>query len=769
MLAKCNGGSSDGWVLALRGLLSRGLCENRPHMKAVFKVKTLVCGVLMLCTAVGSAALTLGRVQGAVFVGKALDLRVQVQFDATEDIQAACMDAEVFYGDTQLDAARVAVSLEPAGGAAKAPAVRVQSSVLVDEPIVTVNFRVGCQQKLSKRYTLFPEVATNVVEPPARTVGGRTPADVSLPTVAAASAQPVAPRANREQAAAPSVASGKGRSTPPPATQAPVREAAASPAPRDVKPAPPRSLASLEQASSAPPVRTKVSKASGKSRLKLDPLDLQIEHDPVLQATTELLSLPPPDNTQKRSEAAALWRALNASPEEALREEARARAMEKDLKALYAVTAENQKGLMDLVAKVQRAESQRYANGLVYTLLALLVASLVALAWLWRRGKAQRAKSWLQGVDAGDSLMAELVKEAKAPAKPAAVLAADAAPVAATPAAVAQLAARPAAATELDFDLDLMGAPPHEPVWQEPAAAAAVRAPAPAANTTPMPAARPRPVEAGSARDFQASVSAGLRAIDSEDLMDVRQQAEFFMALGDTQKAIDVLTTRIAQVGESSPLVCLDLLKIYHQLGREPEYEFMRQEFNNWFTGRVPVIDDFGKEGRPLERYPEVIDRIVALWPDPRVLEYIENCIYHHSSDVYEPEFDLLAYRELLMLHGVAKRIVRLPDEASDLHASELLRIPARAPTAVRSEVANNVEVAHRVGPQHRGAWKRTSVRAPLDVDPEEGVTTSGAPLSAINPPPITTPALPIDERAAATPADTGQGSLTDFNFLSLR
>jgi hypothetical protein len=214
--------------------------------------------------------------------------------------------------------------------------------------------------------------------------------------------------------------------------------------------------------------------------------------------------------------------------------------------------------------------------------------------------------------------------------------------------------------------------------------------------------------------------------------------------LGEVQQAIDVLITRIAQAGESSPLVCLDLLKIYYKEGHEPEYESLRQEFNNWFTGRVPAIDDFGDEGRALEKYPKVIDQIVALWPDPRVLEYIENCIYHHSSDVYEPDFDLLAYRELLLLHGVAKRIVRM-DEDADSHAAGLVRIAARAPSADSAFDSMSGDLGHRSGAQHRGAWKRNPVRASQphkEKDPQADVETNGAPLG---------------------------NNTTDFNFLDLR
>ena len=57
-------------------------------MKAVFKANSLIVGVLLLCTAMVSAGLGLGRAQGVVFVGKPLDVRVQLLLDASEDIQS---------------------------------------------------------------------------------------------------------------------------------------------------------------------------------------------------------------------------------------------------------------------------------------------------------------------------------------------------------------------------------------------------------------------------------------------------------------------------------------------------------------------------------------------------------------------------------------------------------------------------------------------------------------------------------------------------------
>ena len=237
-------------------------------MKVVFKANSLAVGLLLLFTAMGSAGLGLGRAQGAVFVGKPLDVRVQLQLDASEDIQSACMGADVFYGETPLDTGRVSVTVEPAAaGSAKGTTVRVVSSVLIDEPIVTVNVRAGCEHKSSRRYTLFSEVSTSVVEPVVAAASAKPP--VVLPKIA------LSPMPEDLAAVTPKIprrVAGSGSAV---AKRAPAAQAAAP-----------------VVAPVAVVVREKPAKAAGKSRLKLDSLDLLIERDPVLRASTELLTLP---------------------------------------------------------------------------------------------------------------------------------------------------------------------------------------------------------------------------------------------------------------------------------------------------------------------------------------------------------------------------------------------------------------------------------------------------------------------------------------------
>ena len=121
--------------------------------------------------------------------------------------------------------------------------------------------------------------------------------------------------------------------------------------------------------------------------------------------------------------------------------------------------------------------------------------------------------------------------------------------------------------------------------------------------------------------------------MDTQELVDIRHQAEFFMSLGQHDQAIEILEHRLAESGESSPLVFLDLLGILHTLGRKSEYEVVRSEFNRLFTGRMSGFTAFSDEGKTLDAYPDVARRICALWPSARVLEFMEDCIFRNPGD----------------------------------------------------------------------------------------------------------------------------------------
>jgi hypothetical protein len=661
------------------------------------KVAIVASGVVLLGIAMGSAALTLGPTQSIAWLGKPLDVRIQVQSDVVDDLQSGCLAADVLYGDNQVDPARVSVTLSSAMGAGGLQSVRVVSTLTIDEPVVTVQLRVGCQQKLSKRYTLFADLPTSVVEPVARSA----PADNSLGKDRIAAIAPAATAVSMEP---------------------PVRKRRLVKGTVEARP---------PMASTITPRVTK--KFSG-SRLKLDALDLLMDRDPVLRATTELLTLPQEDGA-KRTEAAALWRSMNVSPEQWLQDQAKSVALEKGIQTLQTVTKQNQVGLNDLQVKVQQSESERYANWLVYTLVGLCMASLVALFWLWRRNREEYAPEWLHVPDAQDSQLVQTVQHpVVAPPASVSVPASPRVPAgdATEPEVPAQaLAEVPRALADVELDIDLDSVEPTEPT-----VSVAIAPTLPARSSKPA------------GRDYSPSGSAALRTCESAEMVDVREQAEFFVSIGQHDRAIDILTTRVAQFGESSPLVCLDLLRMYHDLGREAEFEIMRAEFNRWFSGYVPEFSVFGNDGRSLEEYPDILELLSVLWPSPEVLQYIEGCLYRPSAGEDGVVFDLHAYLDLLLLHGVAKHLVRHTDPSRGSNKPEALRVPARAHAAMVGEAPQfdgDEAAPYRAGEKYRGSK-----------------------LGALKYPPTTPLREDTTDLRLQVEAERDSG-VTDFNFLGLR
>ena len=590
------------------------------YMKQKHTKKHLVLGVALLCVATTSAALTLGRARGAVLLGQPLSVTVAVQADADEAAAELCFDADVYYGDIRQEASRVAVV--PVRQESGAPiAVRVSVAAPVDEPIVTIYLRSGCGQKTSRKYVLLPDLASDVApalpgESVSRIARAPQPAAVNeLPTI-------------------PSVASplqnpGKTNIGKPLATKkltAGVAKPEASRPSVAVKPATP-----------------------SKSRLKLSILDLVDVKDPTLKLSSELNSLPSEDPL-KRDAALALWRSLNTSPQDLIKEETQQKALSEDLKILRDISAKNQKELQELSVRLQQAESERYANPLVYALGALLLLVGLALVALLvkLRGRGNDSPWWRSDSqhDAGEITRTSHLDVGQ----PSASFDQPIAP-ADTKVAPRRMVAPPAPGdfrnSGLDIDLDLDNAAPVSmqipQTVQRKELAGAV-----SGKVVAVP---------GAHRDLSHSMHASLHAINTKEMLDVRQQADFFMTLGQHEEAISLLEGSIRENEASNPLVYLDLLKVLHTLSRKPAFDHYREEFNAIFTGRVQDYATFGQPGNSLDAYPEICSEISDLWGTDSAVEFLEQCMVRRPEDAPEMYFDLDAFRDLLLLQAVASRI----------------------------------------------------------------------------------------------------------------
>jgi hypothetical protein len=578
------------------------------------------CGWLLACDA---AALTLGRARGAVLVGRPLELAIPATLDTAGE--EPCASAEVFYGETRL-ARPPSVRWEP--GAGGQGLLRVTSELPVDEPMVTVYLRVGCGgQTSTRRFVLLSEVPPDNEQ---STATNR--ARVQPPLVAAAPAGPQAAAPNG-RASAPSSRATAPRST------SPRRDAARAPAaPPDA--AAPQTLRAEGAApvarqqgratapSPAPRARREAAQVQSRPRLKLEPLDLAIDRDPTLRITTELSTQLLTDPRQ-RAAAAALWQVLQRGPEVSVQEALRLQGAERELNSLRDVTQQNAAAVTQLRAQVEYASSRRNTAALLAVGLALALAALLGwLAWRWQRARQMaRVGRWFE---ANGSVQGPLPDTQPLPMPPKETTFAAGA---LTPNAAAVAAGM----------------------------AAKQRTQAPA--TAPVPAVAASAARAGAAstwaapEEFQASRGGSVRMVGVQEVIDIHDKADFFLSIGEPEQAIAALEAHVHDQVETSALAWMDLLDLYHSLGKRAEYERLRGEFRQRFAAQVPDFENFDQPTASLENYSRALSRIVALWPSRRVLDVIEESIFRKPGVAGAEPFSLEAYRELVLLYNVAKDV----------------------------------------------------------------------------------------------------------------
>lgn len=155
----------------------------------------------------------------------------------------------------------------------------------------------------------------------------------------------------------------------------------------------------------------------------------------------------------------------------------------------------------------------------------------------------------------------------------------------------------------------------------------------------------------------QALPDAGApRDVTIEELIDLEQQAEFFIVLGQDESAIDLLVEHLRSTGGGSPLPYLKLLEIHHRRGDREAYDRMRSRFNHRFNAYAPDWDVGLTHGRTLDDYPGVIPRLQQVWSRPLdAMAELEALLFRKSRGEL---FDLPAYREVLFLYSLARDLL---------------------------------------------------------------------------------------------------------------
>ena len=121
-------------------------------MRAAVIVTAL--GTALLLTATSAVALGFGPITNTTQLGQALNFGAVVRLDADETLARECVSAEVFSGDNKLPAGLVRTAVEGAADANQRN-VRITTTTLIDEPVVTVSITLGCIAKVTRRFVAF--------------------------------------------------------------------------------------------------------------------------------------------------------------------------------------------------------------------------------------------------------------------------------------------------------------------------------------------------------------------------------------------------------------------------------------------------------------------------------------------------------------------------------------------------------------------------------------------------------------------------------------
>ena len=601
----------------------------------------------------GVAAAGLSTGSAATTLGQPLDYPVQVRLDAGESLMPECVGAEVHLSDQRLPSTAVRTVIDQQGaGTAR---VRVQTQQAIDEPVVSITLRVGCAAPITRRFVVFadPPLAAAVAPPAA-------PAPPSLAMAQADAVQPppVAMTNLAGDGKAAGAAAGSVRSRSRAIESGIVR-------PRPAAPVAPKLAAKAQAVSTvakqvvvAPPVP-----AAPGPRLTLEP------------------ALPPPQSTElARAEADAVGAALAAVAQAASAAQVAAAAasasidrmasLERTVTQLRNDAQANQALVAQLREKLDQAQG---SSPSLWPLLLLAMTLAGLAAWLaWRLGRLQAVRhvAWMQQSSAlaaaQDSsqrpeAMADQQGRAATGASP--FMSTDL-PTFPPRSGLGSVQTVPGSSV-LTPGFATQGTPSSRTAWPAPGGIGArndrdlpdiTPMDTPMARTEPMPA----PLRSG---------ESPVRDVSIEELIDLEQQAEFFVVLGQEEAAVDLLVDHLRSTGGGSPLPYLKLLEIYSRTGDRDAYERNRARFNHRFNAYAPEWDSDLSLGRSLEDYPGILPRLEQVWPRPLdAMAELEALLFRKSRGEL---FELPAYREVLFLYALARDL--LDRESVDTGTVDLL------------------------------------------------------------------------------------------------
>lgn len=641
----------------------------------------------MLLATTGASALTLDKTTGSALLGQPLDVTFSIGLAAGDSAENLCLKTDVFMADAPLPTSQISLSTAP-GKSPQELLLRLRSQNVIDDLFVTLVVRAGCEQQISRRYVLLadlpavasssalalPQVAAAVIAPiaaasraanakPAVKLGLAPGSSVKL----AQSASPAAPPntkallkpaiksdLNASAAALSAGATAQTRTTPKPAKGSSL-------------PLPPNIATALLAASASSPVNAPT---TGKNLLAKKPA-VAASNAPTTQARLKIDAIEalPPAALLSASAANAAWQAtqeqataLTQQSVQLLENKERIARLEAQVMTVGAQNSQLLVRLDGLSSQLQRAQEERSSNAPMYLLLLLLASALAVGAWLWQRNqRLMRAEPawWLaqQGGQARDPRWNE-----------------------------SQLAfPEPHAHESSQFGPHNAG-PASAFNYPAPAYVSASLSPAPDTAESALGGVSTR---AGALAPQRHSAPAPLlpnsppsaNETALEQAQGLRLHAEYFYMAGQSEQAIALLRDHLAAPYPQGAVAHLELLGLYRHLQRHADYSQLRTQCQQAFHVLLPQYAEFDSKSRGLESYFVAMARIQATWPTAKVLDLIHDAVVKQADMPSDELFALEAFRDLLLLHGLASRLQLAdlgpaPELAPNLPAAQAAQAP---------------------------------------------------------------------------------------------
>ncbi|WP_310389926.1 hypothetical protein [Roseateles sp.] len=610
---------------------------------------------------VGDAqALGLGAPQAYSSLGQPLLLSFPLSLRAGESLSLDCVFAEVTAGTTKLAPSKVSVRLEGESESALR-AIRVLSSVPIEEPILHVSLSLGCPVRLTRQFSALmdPPPGHDAPAPDAAAaVAVASPRALSAALRAALATADAKPKAL--MGANPSEALGQQRLTAakPGGAQETVTSPDRIPGSTASKSKPSSSGGAKLKKAAAPSVPT-ASLSSSEPQLRLEAFEP---------------NSPAADSAASAASAAEAAMARLLSVESGLL----------GLQADYRSNAAKLNALRQEVAaeSVQAPSGDAMALAWVMGGLALLLGGMVV--YLWRgRPRQQRGPDthwWGQESVQESTYDSPAAEPAMAPSQPVGeaqlskaakhdddgrpsegslgllrFAGADEPTMALAHSAEPEYASQESAVAVEPPDAELSGLARISHLMDgdlslEPLSVQFIDPSSDGHAVSPVASSSPSP--------------AGQDLVSVEKLIDLEQQVDFFLVLGQDEAALDLLHAQLnsagAQLnsagaqGKGSALAYLKLMEICQQRGDALAFADIAGRYAVQFDAVPPAWEAELELGRGLEAYGDVMIGLQAHWADSGAsMSALQKLL--SAADGRSVRFELPALRDLLLLYSVAR------------------------------------------------------------------------------------------------------------------